>query len=148
MHETVDKGHGRLEIRRIWASSDLNEYLEFPCHKQVMRIERITEMLKSGKQRHEVVFGITSLSPEQASPERLLELNRGHWSIENSLHHVRDTTFDEDRSQIRTKAAPQVMATLKNLAISILRLNSFTNIASALRHFAAQQHLSLALIGL
>lgn len=148
MHETVDKGHGRLEIRRIWASTDLNGYLEFPCHQQVMRIERITEILKSGKQRHEVVYGITSLSPEQASPARLLELNRGHWSIENSLHHVRDTTFDEDRSQIRTKTAPQVMATLKNLAISLLRLNSFKNIASALRHFAAQQHLSLALIGL
>jgi predicted transposase YbfD/YdcC len=113
-----------------------------------MRIERITEILKSGKQRHEVVFGITSLTPKQASPERLLDLNRGHWSIENSLHYVRDTTFDEDRSQIRTKTAPQAMATLKNLAISILRLNSFTNIASALRHFAAQQNLTLALIGL
>ena len=148
MHETIDKGHGRLEIRRIWASTELNNYLEFPCHQQVMRIERITEMLKSGKQRHEVVYSITSLSPEKASPQRLLELNRGHWSIENSLHHVRDTTFDEDRSQIRTKTAPQVMSTLKNLAISILRLNSFRNIASALRHFAAKQHLTLALIGL
>jgi predicted transposase YbfD/YdcC len=113
-----------------------------------MRIERITEILKSRKQRHEVVFGITSLTPKQASPERLLDLNRGHWSIENSLHYVRDTTFDEDRSQIRTKTAPQVMATLKNLAISILRLNSFNNIASALRHFAAQQNLTLALVGL
>jgi predicted transposase YbfD/YdcC len=148
VHESVDKGHGRLEIRRIWTSTELINYLEFPCHKQVMRIERITEILKSGKKRHEVVFGITSLSPEQASPERLLELNRGHWSIENSLHYVRDTTFDEDRSQIRTRTAPQVMATLKNLAISLLRLNSFKNIASGLRHFAAQQHLTLALIGL
>ena len=122
--------------------------MEFPCHQQVIRIERITEILKSGKQRHEVVFGITSLTPKQASPERLLDLNRGHWSIENSLHYVRDTTFDEDRSQIRTKTAPQVMATLKNLAISILRLNSFSNIAKALRHFAAQQNLTLALVGL
>ena len=148
MHETVDKGHGRLEIRRIQTSTDLNGYLDFPCHQQVIRIERITELLNSGKQRHEVVFGITSLSPEKASPERLLELNRGHWSIENALHHVRDTTFDEDRSQILTKTAPQVMATLKNVAISILRLNSFTNIASAVRDLAAQQHLSLALIGL
>ncbi|MEI7695724.1 MAG: ISAs1 family transposase [Chlorobium sp.] len=137
-----------MEIRRIWTSTELSNYVEFPCHQQVMRIERITEILKSGKQRHEVVYGITSLTPEQASPERLLDLNRGHWSIENSLHYVRDTTFDEDRSQIRTKTAPQVMATLKNLAISILRLNSFNNIASALRHFAAQQSLTLALVGL
>ena len=148
MHETIDKGHGRLEIRRIQTSTELNGYLEFPYHKQVMRIERITEILKTGKQRHEVVYGITSLSPEKASPAKLLELNRGHWSIENSLHYVRDTTFDEDRSQIRTKTAPQIMAALKNLAISILRINSFTNIASALRHLAAQQHLTLDLIGL
>jgi hypothetical protein len=148
VHETVDKGHGRLEIRKIQTSTELRNYLEFPYHQQVMRIERITLMLKSGKQRHEVVYGITSLSPLQASPQQLLELNRGHWSIENSLHHVRDTTFDEDRSQIRTNTAPQVMATLKNLAISILRLNSYKNIASALRHFAAQQHLTLVLIGI
>ncbi len=148
MHETIDKGHGRLEIRRIWTSTELINYLEFPGHQQVMHIERIAEFLKSGKTRHEVVFGITSLSPEKASPERLLELNRGHWSIENSLHYVRDTTFDEDRSQIRTKTAPQVMATLKNLAISILRLHTFTNIASAVRHFAAQQNLTLLSVGL
>jgi predicted transposase YbfD/YdcC len=132
VHETVDKGHGRLEIRKIQTSTELLNYLEFSYHQQVMRIERITLMLKSGKQRHEVVFGITSLSPEQASPQQLLELNRGHWSIENSLHHVRDTTFDEDRSQIRTNKAPQVMATLKNLAISILRLNSYKNISRSL----------------
>lgn len=148
MHETVDKGHGRLEIRRLWASSELVGYLEFPHHQQVMRIERITEEITTGKIRHEIVYGITSLSPEQASPQRLLQLNREHWSIENSLHHVRDTTFDEDRSQIRTKTAPQVMATLKNIAISIFHLKSLPSIASAVRDFAAQPHLSLELIGL
>ena len=67
MHETVDKGHGRLEIRRLWASTELNGYLEFPHHQQVMRIERITETLKTGKIRHEIVYGVTSLTPEKAS---------------------------------------------------------------------------------
>ena len=148
MHETVDKGHGRLEIRRLSASTELNGYLEFPYHQQVIRIERITEILKTGKIRHEVVYGVTSLSSEKASPQLLLKLNREHWSIENSLHHVRDTTFDEDRSQIRTKTAPQIMATLKNIAISIFHLKSLPNIASAVRDLAAQPFLSLELIGL
>lgn len=113
-----------------------------------MRIERSSENLTSGKIRHEVVFGITSLAPELASPQRLLELNRGHWSIENSLHYVRDVTFAEDLSQIRTKTAPHVMASLRNLVISILRINNHANIAQALRHYAANPDLSLALIGL
>lgn len=95
-----------------------------------------------------MVFSITSLSPDKATPERLLALNRGHWSIENSLHYVRDVTFAEDLSQIRTDTAPQVMASLKNLAISLLRINKHTNIASALRHYAANPQLTLALIGL
>lgn len=147
-HETVDKGHGRLETRKIWTSCELAEYLDFPYQRQVVRIERSSENLKSGKIRHEVVFGITSLAPELASPQRLLELNRGHWSIENSLHYVRDVTFAEDLSQIRTKTAPHVMASLRNLAISLLRINQHTNIAQALRHYAANPDLSLALIGL
>jgi predicted transposase YbfD/YdcC len=113
-----------------------------------MRIERLSEQLKSGKIRREVVFGITSLAPELASPKRLLELNRGHWAIENSLHYVRDVTFAEDLSQIRTKTAPRVMASLRNLAISLLRITHHTNIAQALRHYAANPELALALIGL
>lgn len=147
-HETVDKGHGRLEIRRIWTSTELNQYLDVPYLKQVIRIERVTNICKTNHERREVAFGITSLSPECASPERLLALNRGHWSIENGLHYVRDMTFDEDRSQIRTRSAPQVMATLKNIAISIFRLHNFNNIAQAIRHFAAHQELVPALIGL
>jgi predicted transposase YbfD/YdcC len=114
----------------------------------VLKIERITEEIKSGKKRQETVFGITSLPAAKASPERLLELNRGHWSIENSLHYVRDVTFAEDLSQIRTNTAPQVMATLKNLAISLLRINRETNIAKALRHYAANPCMILSLIGL
>jgi len=88
----------------------LNGFLDFPHVGQVARIERHTEQVKSGKTRTEVVYLITSLSPEQASPQRLLALNRGHWEIENRLHWVRDVTFGEDHSQIRTGAGPRMMA--------------------------------------
>lgn len=147
-HETLDKEHGRIETRRIWSSTELKGYLEFPYHEQVMRIERTTTDLKGKLLRHEVVSAITSLTPEKADPKRLLQINRGHWGIENKLHYVRDVTYDEDRCRIRTKSGPQVMATLRNLAIGILRLRKHTNIAQAIRHYAAKQHLTLSLIGL
>ncbi len=83
--------------------------------------------------RTELVYGVTSLSPAQASPARLLALVCAHWTIENRLHWVRDVTFDEDRSQVRRGAGPQVMATLRNLAISLLRLAGAPLIAPALR---------------
>src|SRR5262249_50834842 len=77
--------------------------------------------------------GVTSLSPEKASPARLLTLNRNHWCIENGLHYVRDFTFDEDRCRIRKHAGARVMASLRNLAISLLRLAGMVNIAQGLR---------------
>jgi predicted transposase YbfD/YdcC len=88
------------------------------------------------------------LSCEKANPARLLKLNRGHWGIENSLHYVRDVTFDEDRSQIRTLNAPEVMASIKNFIISLFRWLGKTNIAKTLRDMAAKPYLSLRLIGL
>lgn len=144
----MDKGHGRIETRRIWTSTELKGYLEFPYHEQVVRIERLTTDLTGKTLRHEVVSGITSLTPEKAGPERLLEINRGHWGIENKVHYVRDVTYDEDRCRIRTKSGPRVMASLRNLAISILRLRKQTNIAKAIRSYAANQHLTLSLIGI
>lgn len=96
-----------------------------------------------------MVYLITSLSPEEASPQRLLDLNRGHWGIENRLHWVRDVTFGEDHSQIRTGAGPQMMALLRNLAISLMRLRLETQwIAQAVRDLAARPHLALAIVGL
>jgi predicted transposase YbfD/YdcC len=134
-------------MRKIWTSSDLNTYVDFPFCGQVACIERHTENLKTGKKRSETAYLITSLSPHKISPEQLLDLNRGHWSIENKSHYVRDVTFDEDRSQIRTKTGPRMMATLRNLAISLLRLADYTNIAAATRHMAAKPYLALHLIG-
>ncbi len=80
-----------------------------------------------------MVYGITSLTPQNSDPARVLSLNRNHWSIENKVHWVRDVTFDEDRSQVRKKAGPHVMDSLRNLAISLLRMAGAKNIAQALR---------------
>ena len=84
------------------------------------------------------MYGITSLKPAVANSERLLSLNRGHWSIENRLHWVRDVTFDEDRSRVRRGTGAQVMASLRNLAVSLLRMAGADYIPCALRHCARQ----------
>jgi predicted transposase YbfD/YdcC len=98
--------------------------------------------------RQETAYGITSLTTKKADAKRLLALNRGHWEIENRLHWVRDVTYDEDRSQIRTKEGPRVMATLRNVAISLLRLNNVKNIASALRYCSRRPERALRYMGL
>ncbi len=152
-HETFDKGHGRIEVRRVWASSELNGYVNFPHVGQVIRIERsVTKLDGSPLRKHstEVCLAVTSLQPERASAERLLKLNREHWSIENKVHYVRDVTFDEDRSQVRKQAAPQMMASLRNLAISLLRMAGagISGIAAAVRHCARKVRTTLRLIGL
>lgn len=95
-----------------------------------------------------MVFGVTSLTTERAGPARLLSLNRHQWGIENKLHHVRDVTFDEDRSRVRRKAGPQVMASLRNPAISVLRMAGADNVAEALRFCSWNRERPLRLIGI
>ena len=148
MVKTTDKGHGRLETRAIWVSSELPPGLDFPYVQQVARIERRRRHLNNNTEQHEIVFCITSLSPEKADATRLLKLNRDHWSIENRLHHVRDTTFDDDRSQVRKRAAPHMIASLRNLAIGLLRLaGARTNIAAATRFFMRNCDSAMQLLG-
>ena len=147
-HQTIDKGHGRIETRTLCASSFLNDYLDFPHCGQVFKIIRERTTLTTGKTSSETVYGITSLSAQQADAERLLALSRGHWSIENRSHYVRDMLFDEDRHQLRKGKGPQMMACLRNFAISLLRLMNFKNITKATREFAARTHLALRLLRL
>lgn len=90
----------------------------------------------NGTRTHELAFGVTSLSRKEASGARLLSLNRNHWIIENKIHYVRDVTFDEDRSRVRKDNGPRVMATLRNLVISIFRILGFEFIPQAIRRFA------------
>jgi hypothetical protein len=95
----------------------------------------------------EVAYGITSLTREEADAARLLELNRGHWGIENKLHWVRDETFGEDRSRIRTNHGPQALATARNATIAICRVQNYQEIAAARREFAWNFPRLLAILG-
>jgi hypothetical protein len=113
------------------------------------QLERRVSDLRGGNVSVEVVHGITSRpGAGKESAKALLELVRGHWTVENRLHWVRDVTFDEDRSQVRTRNGPRVMATLRNLAISILRLAGAEYIAKAVRWCARDHQRALRLIGL
>lgn len=145
---TVEVGHGRIESRTLTTSEALVGYSDGPGLAQGFDVGRQVIEKKTGQDRVEVVYGVTSLSPERATPERLLELGRGHWAMENKSHWVRDVTFAEDRSQVRSGRLPQVMAALRNTAIGLLRLVGYRNIAKAGRQLAAQPDQALALIGI
>jgi predicted transposase YbfD/YdcC len=144
---TLDAGHGRIEERHLTVSDELPHYMDWPGLKQVFMVERSTTIKKTGEYYAETVYGISSLAPEQANASRMNSLVRGHWHIENRSHWVRDVTFDEDRSQVRSGNIPQVMAALRNTAIGLMRWAGETNIAAARRKFAAKPRLALKLIG-
>jgi predicted transposase YbfD/YdcC len=141
--ETIDKGHGRLEIRRIWCDDALKASVTFPHVQQVFCIERQVTHLKKGNTTIEAVYGVTSQSPEKAWPAKILSQNRKHWSVENKQHYVLDVTFDEDRSQIRRLNGPMVMTCLRRAAISLLRIKGITNIAQACRWLWAKPHIAI-----
>ncbi len=103
---------------------------------------------RKGVTTRETRYAVTSLSLAKANAKRLLQLGRGHWGIENKLHYVRDVTMKEDASQVRTGAAPQVMAALRNVVVSLLRQARATNIAAALRQCSYKPGEALALLGL
>jgi len=127
---------------------DVPGEVNWPYAKQVFRVERHVTKLDGTFRSTETVYGITSLSKEKASPEELLKYNRGHWCIENRVHWVRDVTFDEDRSQVRKRNGAQMMASLRNVALSVLRLAGATNIAEATRHCVIKAARPLRLIGI
>jgi predicted transposase YbfD/YdcC len=144
--ETLDKGHGRIEWRHLTVSPLPADYLTWPGAQQVFRIERHTTLANQPKPRHEVVYGITSLRPDQADASRLLALLRGHWTIENQSHWVRDVTLGEDASQVYKGTTPQQFAALRNATISLLRATGFNRIAAACRRFSAQPTQALHLL--
>jgi hypothetical protein len=126
----------------------LHGYLKLPHAQSVFRIERLRQVLGGAPAQPEIVYGVSSLSAARLGARSMLAYNRGHWTIENRLHHVRDTTYDEDRSQIRKRNGPQVMALLRNLAISLLRLARAASIASATRFLGRHVEAAARLIGL
>lgn len=118
--QVTPPSHGRIETRRIWCSTELNAYLDFPHVGQIYLIERESFDKKSGQQSLDIALGITSRPPHQASPQRVLKVNRGHWSIE-SVHYIIDWNYDEDRSRIRTGFGPENITRLRRFAVGILK---------------------------
>jgi hypothetical protein len=120
--------------------------LDFPHAIQAIRITRRVRPLAGRRWRTMTAYAVTSLSATQASPARLADWIRGQWGIE-ALHHLRDVTFAEDASQVRTGTAPRAMASLRNLAIGLLRAHGHRNIAAALRRNARDATRLLPLLG-
>jgi predicted transposase YbfD/YdcC len=146
-HTSDNRGHGRTEHRALTvlpAPADLG----FPAAAQIARVTRHRTDHTTGKATAETSYLVTSLPATQASPAAIAELLRGHWQIENRLHWVRDVTYREDASRVRTGNAPRVMASLRNLAISALRLAGHTSIATGLRHMARDSNRPLRLLGI
>ena len=142
----TNKGHGRLEVRTLTTSSQLNDFLDWPFLQQVFQLERTITILKTQKTRHETIYGVTSLSAEQAAPSHLLTMLRSYWHIENSLHYPRDVTLHEDQTRFQNQSAAHNMAILNNLVLALIAKSDFPFVPSARRFFAAHPDHALALL--
>lgn len=141
--ETIDKAHGRLEVRRAEVSTEVVAHLGWPGAAQVMRIERTREI--KGRTSIEVAYFVTSLPNTEADPKQLLALARAHWGIENKLHWRRDVSMNEDRCRVRAGARP--FASLRNLALALISKTGLSTPA-ARESFAADPAATLhAVIG-
>lgn len=148
--------HGRLERRELWALADPIRAGQagelgtrgdaWPRVRQFWRLVRRRVDTRTGVITEEVAFGVSSLPPERADADRLLRLIRGYWAIENRLHYVRDVAMGEDASQVRSGAAPQAVAGLRNLGLALLRRSGADNIAERLRTFAGRPAAAVALV--
>jgi len=135
--------HGRIETRKIWTTTELNGYLNFPHVGQAFLIERHSLEKKSGLRSCEIAYGITSRTAEQATPERLLRVNRGHWTIENSCHYILDWNYDEDRSRIRTGYGPENITRLRRFAIGVIKSKGVRSVAQKMRELTRNVRLVL-----
>jgi len=132
---SADKGHGRVEFRRLEATDALTGWSDWPGLAQVCRLRRTRTV--RGKKGTQELFAVTSLPPSRASARRLLNIARAHWGIENRLYWVRDESFGEDACRVRSGAAPQVLAAVRNAVLRLLRAAGAVNVAAALRRHAA-----------
>ncbi len=140
----MDKAHGRLESRTI--ESVEHSFSDWPEIKQIYHIERKRELRTHCSVEH--VYGVTSLTQEEAGAEKLLKLNRNHWHIENKLHHVRDMTFREDQSRIRHKGKVQIMCAIRNTVIALVALAGFANVMEAIETFGEQREKALLMLAM
>jgi len=130
--QTTPADHGRIETRKIWTTTKLNGYLDFPHVGQAFVIERHRTNKKSGESSLEVSYGLTSRPPEEAGPQRILRVNRGHWVIE-SCHYMIDWNYDEDRSRIRTGYGPENITRLRRFALGVLKSKGRGSAAQKMR---------------
>jgi len=133
--------HGRIETRKIWITSELNNYLKFPHVGQAFVIERESIDKKTGKCSKDVAYGITSRTQEQANAQHVLETNRFHWSIENSCHYVIDWNYDEDRSRISKGYGPENMTRFRRFAVSIIKSKGVKSVAQKMRQLTQNTRL-------
>jgi predicted transposase YbfD/YdcC len=133
--------HGRIETRKIWTTTELNPYLDFPHVGQAFLIERHCIDKKSGEQSDDIAYGITSRIPQQADAQRVLSINRGHWTIENSCHYILDWNFDEDRSRIRTGYGPENISRLRRFAIGVIKSKGVRSVAQKMRELTCNVRL-------
>ena len=133
---TTDSEHGRIETRKIWVATELNDYLDFPHVGQAFMVERVIFYKKSGKESRETAYGITSKTPDLAEAKQVLRDNRGHWVIENSCHYIIDWNFDEDRSRIRIGYGPENVTRLRRFAISVIKSKGERRVTQKMRELA------------
>jgi predicted transposase YbfD/YdcC len=131
--EHTPPDHGRLETRKIWTTTELNDYLDFPHVGQAFVVERQVTEKKTGETSREIAYGLTSRTPQQADPQHVLKVNRGHWTIENSCHYILDWNYDEDRSRIRTGHGPENITRLRRFAIGVIKSHGARSVAQKMR---------------
>ena len=145
-HTDTETAKGRTTTRTLTASTLLTEHTDSPGLQQVYQYTTHQRYQNTGEVKCHVQYGITSLTPQRASAADLLKLRREHWTIENKLHWIRDAVFREDASNVRTGVIPQVMAAMRNTAISVLRFTGHTKITNALQYLAADPKLAVNII--
>ena len=143
---TTTKGHGRIETRILTTSSQLNDFLDWPFLQQVFKLERQVTIRKTGKSRSEVVYGVTSLSSEEASPGELQTMLRSYWQIENGLHYRRDVTLHEDETRFSQNSAAHIMSIINNIVLGLIAEAGYKFAPVARRFFAAHPEAALRLL--
>ena len=145
-HKEEQKGHGRLEVREIWTSTEIDERFQkkWPGIAQIFKIRRYVK--EGNKEREEIVYGFTNLPTKIAKANDILELDQKHFHIENRLHYRRDVTMGEDASQLRTKNAPQALAAINGGVLAFMDFLGVKNVASQMRHFCAHPEEAIQLL--
>ena len=131
--EHTPPDHGRIETRKIWTTTELNHYLDFPPARQAFVVERHGIEKKTGETSREIAYRLTSRTPQQADPRHVLKVNRGHGTIENRCHYILDCNYEEDRRRIRTGHGPENITPLRRFPIGVIKSRGARSVAQKMR---------------